>query len=714
MNINSVWEFSGVDGIRDGRYRVLAIYFELEICIIFPLCENSTICRLPTYILISLFEQSASIGECKECTITTPFFMTMDECNIAETYRAKRDSDYALIQPLVDDPLFLLDISMKKRNKRLTDYAAEQKIYTNKLYRKLNRYWFYGQERNGLLPSWANCGGRDKIRISGKVKRGAPIQQCPFMKIESFSRNVTEEDKAIFLKGIHKHGRQNERWSISTMYEKIKSEFYQDEIKLAQIESREPCLPSERSFRYWIKKIMPEAECIERQVSTKDFLLRKRGLKGSATDNTTVPGSCFELDATVLDVHIVSSFNRQWVLGRPTLYLVVDKESRMIVGLHVSMEYASWRAGRQALVNSFSDKKQYCARFGIHINDEDWPCHHIPQKLLCDRGEFICQKPEEIVVPLIGNLSIAPPWRPDMKGIVERRFKILNDELIHNLMGTTKGRHYIRGDKDPRRDACFTLDEVTALLIEEVILHNNSIVKNIFRQSKLLLEYSLPPTPHNYWNIHLKLHRHALRHASEAEIRAKLLPCRWVSMTSRGIRLNDDMYYECDLEQFEALKVIARHSGRMKLEARVDQDDSSFIFVKLDESQPFTKCFLMVMSSNFNNQHIADIEVVMAWRKNVISGRNISTSNAERKSNQQQTINQSTMDFKRNKTEKHSVNDIKNIKKHRKMAVDLQRNGYSGIMWDLEQSEKDHKKKAKSVSGIRSQSEVVEILKRKR
>ena len=323
MNINSVWEFSGVDGIRDGRYRVLAIYFELEICIIFPLCENSTICRLPTYILISLFEQSASIGECKECTITTPFFMTMDECNIAETYRAKRDSDYALIQPLVDDPLFLLDISMKKRNKRLTDYAAEQKIYTNKLYRKLNRYWFYGQERNGLLPSWANCGGRDKIRISGKVKRGAPIQQCPFMKIESFSRNVTEEDKVIFLKGIHKHGRQNERWSIST-------------------------------FRYWIKKIMPEAECIERQVSTKDFLLRKRGLKGSATDNTTVPGSCFELDATVLDVHIVSSFNRQWVLGRPTLYLVVDKESRMIVGLHVSMEYASWRAGRQALVNSFS------------------------------------------------------------------------------------------------------------------------------------------------------------------------------------------------------------------------------------------------------------------------------------------------------------------------------------------------------------------------
>lgn len=54
-----------------------------------------------------------------------------------------------------------------------------------------------------------------------------------------------------------------------------------------------------------------------------------------------MPGSCFELDATVLDVHIVSEFNRNHVLGRPTVYCVVDKESRMMVGLHVSMEYAS-------------------------------------------------------------------------------------------------------------------------------------------------------------------------------------------------------------------------------------------------------------------------------------------------------------------------------------------------------------------------------------
>nr|WP_250164206.1 hypothetical protein [Escherichia coli] len=87
----------------------------------------------------------------------------------------------------------------------------------------------------------------------------------------------------------------------------------------------------------------------------------------------------------------------------------------------------------------------------------------------CVTGEFICNKPEELAVPLIGHLSIAPPYRAELKGIVEHRFQILNEKLVHELMGTTKGRHYIRGDRDPRLDATLTLSEVTKLLIDQVL-----------------------------------------------------------------------------------------------------------------------------------------------------------------------------------------------------------------------------------------------------
>lgn len=712
MNINSIWDISGIDGICDGRYRVLSIYFDMNICIVFQMDKGPGVFKMPRRIRISELEMSVSRGESSETSVVIPPFQTIDECNIPESNKEKRDEYYSLIQPLIDDHLFLLDIVMKKRNQHITSYAAEKKIYKNKLYRILSRYWFYGQEKNALLPSWPNCGGTGQPRIAGEAKRGAPLKQSPFMSMTSFYRNVTEEDKEIFLKGIRKYGPENEKWSISAIYRSILADYYLDEIRKAEAEMREPSLPSERSFRYWLKRLIHPSALIEKQVSRRDYLLRKRALRGSATDHTSVPGSCFELDATVLDVHIVSSFNRQWVLGRPVLYLVVDKESRMIVGLHVSMEYASWRAGRQALVNSFTNKKQFCARFGITISDDDWPCHHIPQKLLCDRGEFICQKPEEIVVPLIGNLSIAPSWRADVKGIVERRFKILNDELIHNLMGTTKGRHYIRGDKDPRREACFTLDEVTSLLIAQILEHNDSIKDALIRQSRLLPEYSLSPTPRNYWNIHLKLHRHALRHASEAEIRAKLLPCRWVSMTSRGIRLNDDMYYECHHGEFEALKVVARHSGRIKLEARIDQDNSSFIYVRFNDSEEFTMCTLMAMSSNYNGQHEADIQTVMAWKKNITSGPHVSAVSAERMNTQQNTIRESGKTFKRNRASSPEVRNIRDIRMHRQNAINFQRNGYSGDMRDVTEYQYGPERVAPA-PGVRTQSETVGLLKRK-
>ncbi len=82
-----------------------------------------------------------------------------------------------------------------------------------------------------------------------------------------------------------------------------------------------------------------------------------RALLGSVANTTVLPGDVFEIDSTVADVHLISSLNRRKVIGRPTIYTVVDRATRMIVGLHVSLYHASWRAARQALANCFMPKK---------------------------------------------------------------------------------------------------------------------------------------------------------------------------------------------------------------------------------------------------------------------------------------------------------------------------------------------------------------------
>lgn len=614
VDLNSVWQIKSFDGLDDGLYRVLQLYTEAGIVILFPLLESKALER-PIKLELARFSEAIRVGNAQLGSYELPYYQLKSENDILESHLMKRNEKYSLIVDLVFTPGFLLNLVEQPRSKLISLHAKAHNTYVQNVYRALNLYWKYGQEINALLPSYKKSGGRGQERVAGEIKRGSPIQLSSPSIDAPVGVNTTERDKKIFLKAMKRFGLKGEKVTFSRVYDKMLKEYYADELIAAESESREALVPNYRTFIYWVKKLIPAHKLIRQQTNQGDFDRNKRSLRGAATEHTEGPGSCFELDATVLDVHIVSDFQRNHVLGRPTVYCVVDKESRMIVGLHVSMEYASWRAGRQALINSFTSKKEYCAEFGIEIEEADWPCNHIPQRLLCDRGEFICQDAENLAVPLIGHLSIAPPYRAELKGIVEHRFNILNEKLVHELLGTTKGRHYVRGDKDPRLDATFTLREITTLLIDEVLEHNSSIFKSLAKQSTLLIESGLSPTPLNYWHLHVKAQRHALSRADEAYIRSRLLPPVKVTMTGKGIRLNDQMYYESDHVDFDTWKVIARNHGSWQLDALVDHDNSSVIFVRLEGDGGFIRCHLMKESANFSHRHQADILYFGDWIK---------------------------------------------------------------------------------------------------
>ncbi|WP_041409211.1 hypothetical protein, partial [Shewanella baltica] len=408
VELNSVWLFEDVGEIQDGTYRVLSHYPDDSIIVIFKLTDDSNLQR-PIAVSIAVFIKATEDGQVSPSDYLTPFYQLVSEETISEAHKNKRNTRFQQIKELITVPNFLLDISLNPRCKHVVDHAKKQNTYVQGLYRSLNLFWKYGQELNALLPAYKNSGGTGKSRIAGDVKRGSPIQVSTPGLIVPKGINTSEEDKVKFLKAMKCYGLRGKAVIYSRVYDQMLTEFYADELISADIEQRDVCVPSYRAFIYWVNRLIPKQEIIRKQTSLGYFDRNLRGLSGSSTDHTEVPGSCYELDATVLDVHVVSEIRRNHVLGRPTLYLIIDKESRMIVGIHVSMEFASWRAGRQALVNCASSKKEYCAQFGIKIEDKDWPCNHIPQRLLCDRGEFICQNAEDLAVPLIGHLSIAPP-----------------------------------------------------------------------------------------------------------------------------------------------------------------------------------------------------------------------------------------------------------------------------------------------------------------
>lgn len=53
---------------------------------------------------------------------------------------------------------------------------------------------------------------------------------------------------------------------------------------------------------------------------------------------TIGPGSRYQIDATIGDVYLVSEYNRNQIIARPIIYVVIDVFSRMITGVYVGLE----------------------------------------------------------------------------------------------------------------------------------------------------------------------------------------------------------------------------------------------------------------------------------------------------------------------------------------------------------------------------------------
>lgn len=245
---NSIWLITRVDGIKDGKYRVLAHYANYDLLILYRLHDEKGL-EMPVPVKYPLFLESAKCGNSKISSYSTPFYQLISEEDISPAHRVKRNNRFELINDLISNPEFLLGVALNQRSKIVASHAKERGVYVQKIYRSLNQYWQYGQEINALLPAYKHCGGSGKSRLSGMAKRGAPIQLSTPSMVAPLGVNTTEEDKTKFLLGMKKYALRGKKVSLNRVYEQMLKEFYADELQLAETEHREPVLPSLRSFR---------------------------------------------------------------------------------------------------------------------------------------------------------------------------------------------------------------------------------------------------------------------------------------------------------------------------------------------------------------------------------------------------------------------------------------------------------------------------------
>lgn len=226
--------------------------------------------------------------------------------------------------------------------------------------------------------------------------------------------------------------------------------------------------PSWHQFRYRCRRL----EAAEKQNSTE----LPRGERGSATDNVPGPGF-FEIDATHFQIQLVSRITKSALVGRPTVYLIVDIYSDVITGYGLTLENPSWAVAAHALYNAFSDKGPIFERLGLPFVSDDWPCRQLPNMLRADRAELVSNMGQQF--PASGvRVEITPSMTPIAKGSVEGK----HSETKHShksrfdLPGLFS-KYRKRREPDGKKRAALDLLEFERILVDIIVDLNRKAVK---------------------------------------------------------------------------------------------------------------------------------------------------------------------------------------------------------------------------------------------
>ncbi len=268
-----------------------------------------------------------------------------------------------------------------------------------------------------------------------------------------------------------------------------------------------------------------------------------------------------EIDHTPLDLFLIDE-NTQLPLGRPTLTIILDHYSRMLLGYHLGFNAPSTSAVLAALRHAILPKQKRKSKIGLEITG-DWPCYGIPEALVVDNGlEFHSQALEHLAFNLGMRIQYCPKKEPQFKGCVERYLKTINYTFSHLVPGTSFAKFYERGDYDPQEHAVLTLTEFRELFEKWVI--------DVYAQT---VHGTLGTTPLEKWNSSAKAYMPRLPKSPQQLINDIGIPCKR-HLRHDGIRLHG-LYYSSE----DLAPVLRKFGPGIELTVSYDPNDLGSIRV---------------------------------------------------------------------------------------------------------------------------------------
>lgn len=215
------------------------------------------------------------------------------------------------------------------------------------------------------------------------------------------------------------------------------------------------------------------------------------------------PGDVYELDATGGQIVIVDQEDPSKILKRLTIYLLVDRWSRYVVSVYVSLRPPSADGVRKTLRIAFTSRLPRFKLLGVNVDDESWPPGVIPAQIAVDRGpDMIAEATVAMAVrDLKTTLVVLPPLTPDGKAIIERLNRTLKAKMrAKGLKGQYKKFTALPKEKGSKRAAqliaCLSVREVYREILDSVDDYNHSVHRGLKDRVVELAQNGVAATPH--------------------------------------------------------------------------------------------------------------------------------------------------------------------------------------------------------------------------
>lgn len=292
------------------------------------------------------------------------------------------------------------------------------------------------------------------------------------------------------------------------------------------------------------------------------FNMAKRGLIARNWQGVAGPNHTWAIDSTVGDIYLRSSVNRAWIVGRPIVYVIVDIWSTAVVGFYICLCGPSWNTAKISLFNAAADPALVAELWGyqsiLTLNPAPTMCY----SLLCDRGEYLSQGHRTTAIKLLPLTSYAPPYRGDLKGLVEVLHRIEKDaQFLFEPGAMDYRREELELRKVNPEDCVYTVREYTQYLYE-LFSEYNLTADRRHRVDAHMLAANVFPSPAGLWHFGHAMGIGFRRTIEEADLITELLPSANGRVRRDAVRHAGCDYSSPEIEQAQWTAYARNFGGR--------------------------------------------------------------------------------------------------------------------------------------------------------